>query len=326
MKSFFHSIFVSCRLVAVIAIALAAASTTVFGCSVCGCSLSSDWAAQGCSTMPGLQASVRYEYYDNTDLRSGLHSADRSAFSHPNDNEIQLETLNRSTWLGLDYVASSSWGVSAQIPYYDRYHSTIAPGDTAVSESRISGLGDLRITAHCQKFDPSQSLGLQLGFKLPTGRYTQNFVTGPQAGTPLDRGLQLGTGTTDALAGLSYFRRATTNLGCFAQLVLDQPLDYRAGFIPSTSLGLNGGVRYLNSSSLTPQLQINLRWDGRERGINADFDNSGGTMAYLSPGVTADLSHGASTFVFLQLPVYQRVNGLQLEPRWLLSLGISTRL
>jgi hypothetical protein len=28
-----------------------------------------------------------------------------------------------------------------------------------------------------------------------------------------------------------------------------------------------------------------------------------------------------SLFAFLQLPVYQRVNGLQLDPRWLLSVG-----
>jgi len=306
--------------------ALVALPTAGFGCSVCGCSLSSDWASQGYGMIPGLQAGVRYEYYDNTDLRSGLDSANRSAFRYPNAVEVQRETLNRSTWLGLDYVESPSWGIAAQLPYYDRYHSTIAAGDTGISESRASGLGDARIVARYQKFDPSESFGLQFGFKLPTGRFTQDFAAGPEAGTPLDRGLQLGTGTTDLLAGMSYFRRATANLGCFAQVLLDQPLNYRDGFVPSASVGLNTGVRYLNTSSLTPQLQLNLRWDGRERGVNADFDNSGDTVAYLSPGVTAELSNGASAFVFVQLPVYQRVNGLQLEPRWLLSLGVSYKL
>jgi len=275
---------------------------------------------------PGFDASVRCEYFDNTDLRSGLHGADRSAFSYPNDDEIQRETLNRGTVLGLDYVGSPSWGVTAQLPFYDRFHSTIAPGDTAVSESRASGLGDLRIMARCQKFDPSESFGLQFGFKLPTGEFTQNFATGPQAGTPLDRGLQLGTGTTDVLAGLSCFRRPIANLGCFAQVLVDQPLHDRDGFTPSANLGVNGGIRYLNTSSFTPQLQLNLRWDGRERGVNADFANSGDAVAYLSPGVTAEIAHGTRAFVFVQLPVYQRVNGLQLEPRWTLSLGVSYKL
>ena len=264
--------------------------------------------------MPGLEASVRYEYFDNTDLRSGLDRADRSAFSYPNDDEVQRETLNRSAWLGLDYVGGPSWGVTAQLPFYDRFHSTIAAGDTEVSESRASGLGDMRIVARYQTFNPSRSFGVQFGFKLPTGSIAQTFATGPEAGTPLDRGLQLGTGTTDVLAGLSYFRRPLINLGCFAQVLLDQPLNYRDGFIPSTNLGLNAGLRYLNTSSWTPQLQLNVHWDGRERGLNADFANSGDSMAYLSPGVTAELSPKASSFLFVQIPVYQRVNGLQLEP------------
>jgi len=135
--------------------------------------------------------------------------------------------------------------------------------------------------------------------------------------------LQLGTGTTDLLAGLSYFKRPAANIGCFAQVLVDRPLSYRDGFIPSANLGFNAGVRYLNTGSLTPQLQLNLRWDGRERGVNADFANSGDAVGYLSPGVTAEIPRGGSAFVFFQLPVYQRVNGLQLEPHWLLSLGVS---
>ena len=326
MKTFPHSHFLPHRLTAVISVALAAAPSAVFGCSVCGCSLSSDWASQGYGMMPGLQTSFRYEYYDNTDLRSGLHGAERSAFSYPNDDEVQRETLNRSAWLGLDYVGGPSWGVTAQLPFYDRYHSTIAAGDTAISESRASGLGDMRIVARYQTFDPSEGFGLQLGFKLPTGRFAQDFATGPEAGTPLDRGLQLGTGTTDVLAGMSCFLRPLTNLGCFAQALVDQPLHYRDGFIPSASLGLNGGIRYLNTSSFTPQLQLNARWDGRERGVNADFANSGDTVVYVSPGITAELFHGANVFLFVQLPIYERVNGLQLEPHWLLSLGITYKL
>jgi hypothetical protein len=38
--------------------------------------------------------------------------------------------------------------------------------------------------------------------------------------------------------------------------------------------------------------------------------------------VTAEITVHSSAFVFLQLPVYQRVNGLQLEPKWLLSVGV----
>lgn len=276
--------------------------------------------------MSGLEAGVRYEYFEQSDLRTGTGSVDRATLELPNDDEIQQRTVNRNTWLDLNYVANSSWAVSAQIPYHDRFHTTIAEGDTAISTSDASGLGDVRILGRYQKSGMTRSYGLQFGLKLPTGRFNQNFSAGPQAGELLDRGLQLGTGTTNLLFGVSLFGRPLVNLGCFAQIMFEQPLAARAGFLPSASANLSGGVRWLNSSRFTPQLQINLKSETREHGAEADTPNSGGTLAYLSPGVTAELSQSARAFVFVQLPVYQRVNGLQLEPRWLLSLGLHFKL
>ncbi len=295
-------------------------------CSVCGCSLSSDWAAQGYASTPGLDAGVRFEYFEQSDLRSGTGSVDRATLTFPNDNEIQQRTLNRNTWLDLNHVFNSSWAVSAALPYHDRFHTTIAGGDTEISTSRARGLGDVRLLARYQKFTPAQSFGFQFGLKLPTGRISQTFAEGPQAGGLLDRGLQLGTGTTDLLAGASWFTRPTVNLGLFASAMLDQPLAARDSFLPSTSLTVSGGVRWLNGSRFTPQLQLNLKAEGREHGSEADTPNSGGTIAYLSPGVTAELAPHTTSFVFVQLPVYQHVNGLQLEPKWVLSLGVRVKL
>ena len=300
----------------------AAIAASGFACSECGCSLSSDWAAQGYQSLPGFQAGVRYEYYDESVLRTGTHRVDRSALSLPGDDEIQQRTLNRNFWLSTDYAFNPSWGLSVQLPYDNRFHSTIAPGDTEISTSQARGLGDLQIVGRYQHYGLDRSYGLQFGLKLPTGRIDQVFVTGPQAGAPLDRGLQLGAGTVNLLAGASWFIRPRPTIGAFAQVLLDQPLDSREDFRPSSSLSLNSGVRYLNTSAVTPQVQFNVRWDGRESGGNADRGNSGDTVVYLSPGATVDLGSRSHAFIFLQLPVYQRVNGLQILPRWLLSAGI----
>jgi hypothetical protein len=294
-------------------------------CSVCGCSLSADWLAQGYSAMPGLQAQVRYEYFDNTELRRGRGAVDRGTIAFPSDDEIQQDTLNRDVWFGVDYVGHGPWAISAEVPYINRYHRTVTEGDAELSESRASGIGDLRVLGRYQKFSMKQTFGYQFGLKLPTGRIDQTFATGPQADAALDRGLQLGNGTTDLLGGVSWFDRPIPTLGCFAQLLGDLPLYERDGFLPSGNLQFNAGLRYLNPSSFTPQLQVNARWDERERGVNADTPNSGGTLVYVSPGVTAELGQQASTFAFVQLPVYQRVNGLQLEPRWMVSVGITYR-
>jgi hypothetical protein len=308
-----------------ISLAAAAAAAPARGCSVCGCSLSSDWGTEGNAGSLGFGTDLTYQYYDQDDLRSGTHSVDRTAFSFPNAQEIQLDTLTRSVALGLDYAAGPHWGFNLLIPSYDRFHSTTAPGDTEVSESRATGPGDARLMARWQTFNPRHSFSLQLGLKLPTGRFNQDFATGPEAGTLVDRGLQLGTGTTDAIASASYFARPALNLGCFAQATVQQALAARDGFLPSSTAALNVGVRYLNTSAVTPQLQLNARWDGREHGVYADTPDSGDAAFFFSPGVTVQLSTGQSLFAFLQVPAYQRVNGLQLEPRWLLSAGFRWR-
>ena len=296
-------------------------------CSVCGCSLSSDWGLQGYEVSPGFHVSSRYEYIDQTDLRSGTHSVNPASLPVPNADEIQQSTLTQSVWLGVDYVASPSWSFSLEVPFYDRDHSTIAPGDVAVSSSSASGLGDAKLLVR-RLFSVSheQSWGLQLGLKLPTGDFDQNFSTGPQAGSALDRGLQLGTGTTDRLAGISWFARPATSIGLFAQATADQPLAERSDFLPSASLTATVGARWLNTSRVTPQLQLNTRWDAREQGALGDTDNSGGTIVNLSPGATAELTPDLSAFAFVQVPVYQRLNGLQLQPEWALSLGFRWKL
>ena len=324
----FRSVPYSTRRVHALAVlAFFTGASSLHACSVCGCSLSSDWAAQGYPGAAGFQASLRHEYADQTQLRSGSHAADRASFAFPNDNEIQQSTANHSTLLGLDYTSSGAWGVAVELPYIDRDHSTIVDGDTDISTSHASGLGDVRVLGRYQlESTHTQNFSVQLGLKLPTGQFRQTFADGPQAGTLLDRGLQLGTGTTDALIGVSYFTRLNDQIGAFASALLDQPLAQRDDFSPSTSLGLNAGLRLLSTGWVSPQLQVNTRFDGREHGAMADIDNSGGTFVYLSPGTTIELGERVNAHVFVQVPVYQHVNGIQLEPRWLLSAGLSFKL
>ena len=43
---------------------------------------------------------------------------------------------------------------------------------------------------------------------------------------------------------------------------------------------------------------------------------------YFSPGATFSVGPKTSVYLFGQVPVYQRVNGMQLEPKWSLSAGV----
>ena len=41
-----------------------------------------------------------------------FHAADRSAYAFPNDQEIQQDTINRNTTLGLDWSPSRTFGIN----------------------------------------------------------------------------------------------------------------------------------------------------------------------------------------------------------------------
>jgi hypothetical protein len=295
-------------------------------CSSCGCTLNSDWASQGYAVGSGLRVDLRYDYFNQSELRSGTDGVDRGSLEIPNEQEIQKTTVNRNTTLGIDYAPSRTWGLNVQLPYFDRYHSTIAEGDTDLSYSQSNSIGDARVTARFQGFSPDLSFGILFGLKLPTGRTDVKFYAGPEAGEPLDRGLQPGTGTTDALIGAYDFGNWGESWGYFAQATIQEPLNSHDGFRPGTGLNVTGGLRYTKWQRVTPQAQINIRTEKRESGAQADVENSGATLAYFSPGVSVRFNAHWQGFMFAQFPIYQRVNGLQLEPERLYSIGLQYKM
>ena len=301
---------------------LLAATPAAQACGACGCTLNSDWASQGYTAKPGFRFDLRYDYFNQDQLRSGTRSVDRGSFELPNEVEVQEKTINRNLTATLDYSPNADWGVTLLVPVFNRYHATMAPGDTDPSFSRGNGLGDVRVLGRYQGFSDDHSFGVQFGVKLATGDTKQTFNAGAQAGEALDRGLQLGTGTTDLLLGFYAFGELAMDWGIFGQVLFQKPTGEKDGFKPGDGLNANVGVRYSGFRGVTPHLQVNVRAEGRESGLNADVDNSGATLVYLSPGVTFNVSPRFQVYVFGQVPVAQRVTGLQIEPKWSASLGM----
>lgn len=313
------------RSVVVIATA-AALPGLASACSTCGCSLNSDWASQGYATSSGLHLSLREDYFNQSRLVEGSDRIARGSIALPSDEEVQYKTINRNTLLGADYQLNRYWGVSVQLPWLDRHHQTYPEGETTLSTSDGQGIGDVRVVARYQGFSPDASLGLQFGLKLPTGSFKQRFSDGSEAGELLDRGLQRGSGTTDALLGLYKFGYVSDSVGYFGQAMAQVALNARDGFRPGNSLNVNLGLRYLDAGRFTPQIQLNLHSEQRESGALADVDNSGATLAYLSPGLGVKLGKRLDAFVFVQLPIHEHVNGVQIEPGRLWSAGLQYRL
>jgi hypothetical protein len=309
----------------VCAIALAFPAPAL-ACSSCQCSLTSDWLNDGLLARPGTTLSLRYDYVPQTQLRSGRTTVDRAAISLPPDREIEQRTINHYATLSVDHSFNPSFALNLQVPLSWHPHTTITEGETDISGSNTRGLGDVRISARYQGFGGPGVTGVQLGLKLPTGAIHQHFKSGPEAGTPVDRGLQPGTGTTDLVIGAYHFGKLADRFDYAVQVQGQAPLTSRDQFRPGASANFSAGIHYEGWAGITPQLQLNFKHAAKDTGANADRANSGGEQLYVSPGVTVPMGDSLSAYGSVQIPVYQRVNGYQLAPKAILSLGLSYRL
>ncbi|MTJ83752.1 MAG: transporter [Telmatospirillum sp.] len=321
--------------------------------AACGCSLSSD-AAAGYQTVPGWRADLQYTYIDQSQLRAGTSAITPGRIGAVNDRgggqEVEHRTTNQYVTLGLSYSPDGDWSVAAQIPYVDRLHSTFgAAGSSqinAASQSNVSfgDLGDVRVLGAYQGFLPDGNLAVQLGVKLPTGRFGgQNTVTGAvvgrnpalfssgpgaASGQVLDASLQPGTGSTDIIIGASYDQPVSEDIDAFvngrievavAQFLANANANYRPG---NTGV-LSFGLRDQHSPVWAPQLQINITRKSADQGALADTANTAGTVIYASPGLSLRLAEGVTAFGFVQIPVHSWLAGYQLFPRWTANAGLS---
>jgi hypothetical protein len=310
-----------------VALGAMSAAAPAFACASCGCTLTSDWLSQGLVSQPGTSFSLRYDYIPQTSLRSGTHSVDRGAISLPTEREIEQYTRNHYLTAALDRQFSSDWGLNLQIPFIYRPHATIGEDETERSYSHTNGLGDIRITARWQGLStPGSITGIQFGLILPTGQFHQTFRKGPERGGEVDRGLQPGTGTVQALVGFYHYGKLSRSLDYIVQVQGQTPLDGRDRYRPGTVGQLSVGIHYTGWRGITPQLDLTFRATAKDRGTNSDRPNSGGEDLYLTPGLNVQLSPKMSAFASVQLPLYQRVNGFQLVPRATGSIGLQLRL
>lgn len=316
-----------------------------WACATCGCTLSSD-AALGYSSTSGWRLNFEYDYINQNELRSGTQASGPAAVVNNPSNptlgggEIEHTTLNRYYNVGATYSPNSDWHFDIRVPYVVRDHSTFGtqlqpytPAESApdqLSSARVTGLGDIRLFTSYQGFLPTHNLGVQFGFKLPTGSYGTrvNFASGPNAGTPLDASLQAGTGSTDVIVGFYYHQAISQNFDAFANAQFQSAIQHAPNqpgndFRPGNSTTVSFGLRYERSAQWIPGLQINMLRKSADQGALADTTDTAGTVAYLSPGLIVQAARQLYVYGFVQVPLYSNLSGYQLFPHWTASAGLS---
>jgi len=291
-------------------------------CGSAFCTLMTDRYAQGTGEPHvGWSADFRLEAVTQDRLRSGTHSLSPADVTGEDSIERVTRNLNFVTTLG--YGFDEHWSVSVRAPVVRRFHShdllDPAGGPSTLEQWRFTRAGDVQVTARRQQLldDTATSWAWFAGLKLPTG--STNVVNAD--GSRAERALQPGTGTTDATAGLAARHAAGLFDAVFGQVSVMAALGSHEDFRPGNRVEAAAGWSHAFSNTWGSVLQLNVRHRKRDTGAQAEPGNSGSTIVDLSPGFTHAVGESSTLYAYLQVPIYQKVTGVQLVPRRALAVG-----
>lgn len=310
-------------LAVVLAASLSMPGLAAAGCGSAFCTISTDWGTQGQWTGPGGRFDLRFEFIDQNQPK---HGAERVSLGEVPEETEEVQTINRNWIAQFAYNFDTHWGMTATVPLINRYHHHIVEGEGGPTPEQwaFTELGDARLLGSYQLTlgaDVPVTAGIALGLKLPTGSFN---VTNDE-GVAAERMLQPGTGTVDGIATVFVNRPLGPMGSIFAQFRFEGAFDSRDDYRPGNRLFFDIGYNRLLTTKLGAHIQLNVAFKRPEQGTNAEPEVSGGTYVYLAPGLSYDISHAFQVYGFIQLPLYQYVNGVQLTANWAAMAGLSWR-
>jgi hypothetical protein len=288
------------------------APSLVHACA-CGCGIFDVGGPDMFPSGPGGMVWTEFDYMNQNRDWAGSSKGDPNANG---DKRIQTEF----TTVGVQYMFNNSWGLEAELPYDFRYFKGTDVNNN-ISTHSWNQLGDIRVNAIYTGFSDDLSTGLNLGLKLPTGRFNVDTDL-------VDRDTQLGTGSTDILLG--GFHRGKighdTHFEWYAQALLDMPLltqdQYRPGVEFDSDIGIDYTGFSVGNVRIVPLAQVFFSERASDSEANADPIDSGYQRVLLSPGVEIHI-HPVKIYADAEIPVYQNFTGNQLAAPVLFKLSVT---
>jgi hypothetical protein len=211
--------------------------------------------------------------------------------------------------------------------------------------TETSGIGDVKLGGLYRFYlEENRKAHLGLSLSLPTGSIDEKDTT-PGMGGPANRQLpapmQLGSGTYDLLPSLTYVQQFEDwSYGAQANAVIrlesENDNGYRlgnvfgattwAGYNLSEWIGLNTGLNYTYTSKLKgSQDDVGTMGPNGKSVATAYESNTGGERLDAIFGINlyvpTGLLKGQRIAIDLRLPLWQDLNGYQLETDYALTLG-----
>jgi len=244
------------------------------------------------------------------------------------DHHRELRTINQLTQIDVSYGITEKLTATMNVPFRnDRYHehddevTPSTPAGTFNNVDGTTGFGDITLLL---KYAILQTIKHQIvlgaGVKFASGE----FKLRDSEGRINEPTLMPGTGSYDAvISGLYIFSIIPNRLDLFAsashRFTTDNPLDYLFG---DTTL-IDGGMIYALSTIVSISAQINARIARRDTFIGLSVPSTGGEFVNFTPGVTLAATDNLSFYTHVQIPIYQRVNEVNLVPNYGLLFGAS---
>ena len=112
-----------------------------------------------------------------------------------------------------------------------------------------------------------------------------------------------------AVLGTATRRILSLSDALIGQVSVSEAINSRRDFKPSMRVELSAGWAQAFTQNVGAVMQLNRRHRAREPGTQAEPANSGSTRAEISPGTVLGVGQASTLYAYLQVPIYQRVNG-----------------
>jgi hypothetical protein len=229
-----------------------------------------------------------------------LHRTETAGVAGEDQTKLKDDRIN----IGLAYAPTKRLNLALRVPVIAKSFDT-----ADLSQSKTHGIGDVEVSARYALWldneqRPQKLFGLLAGLRMPSGR--EKF---DNQGRSLDIDVQSGTGLWIPNMGIWYGYYHYPYF-FYASSVYHQPVNkgfqqFEAGkALVSTFL-----AQYALNYQFALQLGIDTRWSTKNQQAHITDPNSGGFIAFLSPGVVYHLTQDVLLNLSVQIPAYKHLHG-----------------